>query len=279
MQQGLRHVNARDEHDDGGGGKRDDRRFDAERAVAHEADDHAHEHDDRNLQQAHVFDLLFRIELEHAIAVFVGNMQAAAIQEVEHHEHDGQNHAHDRRVDDDEVEERVASGRADHDVRRIADEGRRAADVRRHDFNHEERNRVHLEQLANGKRHGADEQHRGDVVEECRKHGREQHIHDHDVPRVALGDMGGFDGQVAKHARLLHDSHKQHHAEQHANGVEVNMRHSLVERHNVRKKQHGCATNGDERTMHLFRHHERDDDKEHRNSEYCVEIHRFCVSS
>ena len=206
-------------------------------------------------------------------------MQAAAIQEVEHHEHDGQNHAHDRRVDDDEVEERVASGRADHDVRRIADEGRRAADVRRHDFNHEERNRVHLEQLANGKRHGADEQHRGDVVEECRKHGREQHIHNHDVPRVTLGDMGGFDGQVAEHARLLHDGHEQHHAEQHANGVEVNMRHSLVERHNVRKKQHGCATNGDERTMHLFRHHERDDDKEHRNSEYCVEIHRFCVSS
>lgn len=71
-QQRLRNIDAGNEHDDGGGGKGDNRRLDTERAVAHEADNHAHEHDDRNLQQTHVFDLLFRVELEHAVAIFVG---------------------------------------------------------------------------------------------------------------------------------------------------------------------------------------------------------------
>ncbi len=57
-------------------------------------------------------------------------------------------------------------GRADHDVRRIADERCRAADVGRQDLRDEERHRARFEHLANREGNRADKQYRGDVVQE-----------------------------------------------------------------------------------------------------------------
>jgi hypothetical protein len=80
------------------------------------------------------------------------------------HMHD-EHHDDDRRQVVDEVVERQINLAADQDVRRVADQGRRAADVRGDDLREQERVRIDLQRLGDHQRHRHRQQHRRDVVE------------------------------------------------------------------------------------------------------------------
>ncbi len=251
---------AGNEHDDARGGQRDDARFQAQLAVRHKADDHERDHGVADLEQARVLDVLALVKLHDGLAMLLGGDQLLAVHEAERDDDDGQDDDDGRRVIHDEVGERVARGRADHDVRRVADKRRRAADVRRHDLGEEVRHRVDLEQTAHGDGHRADQKHRGHVVQKRRKHSGEQDEQHHDGPWVALRRPRALDGEVLEHAGLLDHGDEQHHAEQHAERVEVDVRDRDVERHDMQDEQEHCAHDGDERAVHLLAH---DDDHGH----------------
>ena len=243
-----------DEQDQAGGGKRDDAGLQAERAVGHEADDHEDDHGDADVQQAAVLDVVVLVELHDGLTVLLVCRDLTAVHDVEQADDGSQDDDDRRRIVGDEVGEGVTRGRADHDVGRVADERCRAADVRCQDLRHEERHRVYVEQAAHGDGHGTDEQHGGNVVQEGGQHSREQHEQHHDGPRVALRHARALDGQKLEHARLLHHGHEQHHAEQHAERVEVDVPDSRFERHDVQDEQQHGTGDGDKRAMHLLGH-------------------------
>ena len=258
--QRLFNAFAGNEHDDAGGGQRDDARLQAQLAMRHEADDHERDHDVADLEQARVLDVLVLVKLHDGLTMLLGGDQLLAVHETERDDDGGQDDDNGRRVVHDEVGERVARGRADHDVGRVADERRRAADVRRHDFGEEVRHRVDVEQAAHGDGHRADQKNGGHVVQERRKNSGEQDEQNHDGPWVALRRPRAFDGEKFEHAGLLDHGDEQHHAQKHAERVEVDMRDRDIERHDVQDEQEHCAHDGDERAVHLLGH---DDDHGH----------------
>ena len=74
-------------------------------------------------------ELLALVEARERVFVRVVDVELPAEQQVEQREHHGKREQRRRGVVEDEVDERVARRRADHDVGRVADERCRAADV------------------------------------------------------------------------------------------------------------------------------------------------------
>ena len=99
------------------------------------------------------------------------DLQPRAEREVEPGDHDRHRDDDDRREVRDERAERQAGVAGDEDVRRVADQRRRAADVRGEDLDEHERDRVDVERVGEQERDRHDEQDRRDVVEEGRQHG------------------------------------------------------------------------------------------------------------
>ncbi len=120
-----------------------------------------------------------------------------------------------------EIVEGQAGGGTDHDVGRVADQGRRAADVGGEDHREQIGIRLDLEFLGDqqGDRH--DQQHGGDVVQERRGHRRDQRDHHQNAPGVGVDLLGRPDRQKLEDAGLAGDGDDQHHADQQADGVEV----------------------------------------------------------
>ena len=273
MREGLLDALARDQHEGARRGERDDAGLYAERAVGHEARDDERDHDDALAQEDGVLDLLALVEARERVFVRVVDAELTAEQEVEEGEHRGEREQRRRGVVEDEVDERVARRRADHDVGRVADERRRAADVGGHDLGEEERHRVDVEQAAHRDGHRPDEQDRRHVVEQGREHRGQADEQHHDVPGVALREARALDGEVLEDAREPHHGDEEHHAQEHAERVEVDVLHSRVEADHVEDEQDHRADDGDERAVHLLRHDGDHRDDEHHHGYYLHQVH------
>ena len=132
-----------------------------------------------------------------------------------------QHQQHHRTEVDDEVVEAEAGGGADDDVRRVADQGRRAADVGGEDLDEEERVGRELELLGDHQGDRRDEQHGGDVVEQRRDHRGDHGEQGHDRRRMAPRQLGRQDRQVLEHAAAPRQRDQQHHADEQRQRVEI----------------------------------------------------------
>ena len=127
-------VEPGDEHQGGRTEERDGRRLQPERRVGEESDDGQAHDDERPDEQAPVPDDGVLGGLEGRLPLVVRDLERAP----EHHDHghqeDAEDDQHDRSEVDQEVHEVETRGGTDEDVRRVADEGRGAADVGRQDL-------------------------------------------------------------------------------------------------------------------------------------------------
>ena len=173
------------------------------------------------------------VKLHDGRLLFGGSAHIAAI----HHVEDGNGNNHDRdngrAVECQEVHEGQVGGGADHDVRRVADERCRTADVGGHD-------------LGDGKDSGDN---------------AEQH---HDYPRVALRYLRCSNSDVFEYARILNYGNEYHHAYQDAQRAEVDVLHAGIETEDTSQDEHNGARKRGDRTVDLFR----DDQREHHNEDH-----------
>ena len=169
--------------------------------MQHEARRHEDDHDDALAKKRGVLDFLALIAFHEGAPMLLVDFELAAEQQIEQPDHHDEADDRRRRVDHDEVREREARGRADHDVGRVADEGRRAADVGGHDLGEEERRGVKVEQTTDRDRHGADEQDRRHVVEQGREHRGQADEEHHHQPGVALRKARALDSEVLEKPR------------------------------------------------------------------------------
>ena len=160
-------------------------------------------------------------------------MELPAIDEVEAHQHGCQNEDHRQTGVGHKVQEAEPGGTADHDVGGVADEGGGAADVGGHDLGDEEGDRAGLQHVGDGQGHGADEEHRGDVVQKPGEHRCDDTQQEHQGPGPALGDLGCLDGNVFKDAGVLDDRYEKHHTDENADGIDVHIGEAGLHRENA----------------------------------------------
>ena len=94
------------------------------------------------------------------------DVELSAEQQVEQREHHGKREQRRRGVVEDEVDERVARRRADHDVGRVAAHSSRAAQVGAENLRQDHRHRVEIQGLGQLRRHGSQEQDHRNAVDE-----------------------------------------------------------------------------------------------------------------
>ncbi len=192
--------------------------------------------------------------------------------------HDAQRQQRRRSQVQKELVEGETGGGSDEDVGWIADERRRSADVRGEDFSENERFRVEVQSLAHGEGHGTDEEHRGDVVKEsgdeccegCQRH--------EEPPGMPLAQCDGGDGGTLDEPCFLDDSHEDHHADEQADGIEINEAKGVFlgdqpEKEHSRKSRHRRF-----QPMHLFADDEREGRDEDDSRKPLLSVHDACPS-
>jgi hypothetical protein len=119
--------------------------------------------------------------------------------------------------------------RPDHDVRRIADQGRRSADVRREDLDQNERHSRDPQQIGQKQRHRYDKQDRRQVVEKCRQHGRGTGEQEDQTEWAPLRELRDPQRDVGEHTRALRQRDQDHHPDQQPERFPVDRLDSLVD--------------------------------------------------
>ena len=112
---------------------------------------------------------------------------------------------------------------ADHDVRRVADERRRAADVRGDDLREEVGHGVQLQNAGDAKRYRHHEEHSCHIIEKGGKHRRNKTEIDEDAARLCLGGFCRLDGHIIKKPRLLRHTDEHHHTDEEPQRFKVHM--------------------------------------------------------
>ena len=164
-------------------------------------------------------------------------------------------------------------GAADHDVRRIADERRRAANVRCDDLRQKIRHNIDMQLRRDAERDRHHEEHRRHVIEKSRTNGSDQRKIDQEIHRVGFRLFSCPDGDEVEQPRLARDGDNDHHADQKPEGVEVDVVDGGLLRHDAHDDHEQCADHRNDRTVDLLR----DDHRIHRNEDdtsYCFLFHK-----
>ena len=211
----------RDQQQEGRSDHRDRGGLQSQGMGEHEGDDHESEHREGLLQQPYVGDRLALLEAHDVRTAFVAGPHPAAVDEVEHRQCRGQ----DERRDRGEVEQEVIEGEphrgTDHDVGRIADQGRGASDVRREDLRDQERIGADVQFVGDEKRHRCDQEDGGHVVEQRREHGGDHREHHHNRPGTCQHPLGRPDRDELEHPAAPRDRDDDHHSREQPEGVEI----------------------------------------------------------
>ena len=153
-------------------------------------------------------------------------------------------------VHEDEVQKVHVGVAAQHDGRRIADEGSRTLQIGRDGDADEQRDRGHFELLRDRQRDRRDHQNRRDVVDERRHNAREHGQRDrdpHDVGRLLQQKIG----HALRHFRLNEQRDRSHRTGKHQKNVPVDGRKDGGQRHRAGDDE---DDGGDERDIGpLFR--------------------------
>ena len=218
--------------------------------VQHEGGEDQGQDDPALDQQRAVVDRLPLVQGHHLGLPLLRHRERTTEQPRQHHHEHGQRHEHDRRHVDQEVVELQTGTAADDDVGRVADQGRRTADVGGEDLGDQERHRIDVEPITHQEGDRGHQQHRGHVVQERRGQRGDQHEQDHHSQRGALGPLGRPDGQELEHPGLPQHADDDHHAQQQEDHVPV--RAGLVGEEGLLRRQRahgeqdaGAAEGGD----------------------------------
>ena len=242
--------------------------------MADKAENDERNHDKALFHQPRVLNRTLFVQLHDRLHALGRDNHAAAVYDIIKSADDDHNNDTRRAGSHNEVREAEARLGADHDIRRVADEGRRAADIRGENLREQERHRVDAQNARNRNRHRADEQDGRDVIEEGAEHGGQDHEQQHDLPRAALRDLRRLDGHVLEQAGVAHDRNEQHHAEQHADRAEVDVADRFVYRQHAQAQKQHRAGNRRRRAVHLFRDERGHDDEKHHDRNNLHGIHK-----
>ncbi|HWZ09479.1 MAG TPA: hypothetical protein VNW48_00135 [Xanthobacteraceae bacterium] len=147
-------------------GERDRRRLEPQRPGEHEGDEHRGHCQGRAPQQHPIGDHPPCIHAHDEGPAFRARTHVAAPGEMNHDRLQDHHHERRRRDVDDEAVEIETGLRADHDVGRIADQRRGAADVGGEHLGEQKRIGFKVELLGDDERHRHDQKNGADVVEE-----------------------------------------------------------------------------------------------------------------
>ena len=237
-----------------------------------EAEDREREREQRFAEQLVIFDAFAGIHGHDFGLQFRLRVELLAVERL-HDEHDDKEvEERDRReVLDEHHECEFWCRAADHDVRRVANQRRRAADVRGDDLRQQERHRRDVELLRDGERDGHHEQHSRDIVEEAREHGRDEAEIDEDAARLRLCLLRRPDGDEVKEPRVARDADEHHHADEQPKRVEIDMVQRRVHVQHADIEHDERAERGGDRPVDLLR----DDDDVHEDEyDSCQDFHR-----
>ena len=220
--------------------------------MQHEEANRDSEREQALLQEARLDDLALLIELHDLLTQLVRRVELLAVNHDQKSDRHDEDQDADRREVRDEIHELQADGTADHDVRRIADQGRRAADVRRKDLRDEERLDIDVELLRDAERDRHRQKHRRHVVKKRRADGREERECDEQGDWLRLDLLRRPYREVVEESGLTRDVHDDHHAHEESEGVEVNvMNRGLLVDDSEEDHQHG-ATNTNDGAVNLL---------------------------
>ena len=215
---------AREEEQQEAARKRDERGLNMRKGVREKSEDRQPQHEERALQQGVIRDRRLFVHLHQLRLQLRRRHEALAVDR----RHDKEHHRHtydgDRREMFDEHDEGQFLDRtADHDVRRVADESCRSADVRGDDLRQKIRHRIEFQNLCDAERHRHHEQHRRHVVEEGGEYRRDHAEVDEDAARLRLCGFRCLDGDVVKEPRLLRHADEHHHSDEQPERLKVHM--------------------------------------------------------
>ena len=215
----------RDEKHRRGAGERNRRRLKADRLVDEERDDRADQDWDGADQLVAVLDRTGRIERHHVgTCSRLVRLEPRPINAVEQSGDRHEADRGDRREVDDEVQERQVGRAGYEDVRRVADERRRAADVGHDDLDDHQWNRVDVERVREQERDRDDKQNGGEVVEKGREHGGRHRERYDDRERSATRQLSSANRQPVVDTGCLGEPDHEHHPGQKPDRVEVDRR-------------------------------------------------------
>jgi len=196
--------------------------------VVYEEEPQDHSHGPQHAaQHLGVCDRLGFVQVENPVLV-PGEMQLSAEQDQQYDHGAEPNGHHGRDHVDQEGVEVESRGAADHDVWRVAHQGRHAANVGEHGLGHQVGRRIEPEHA--GDQHGewGKDDHRGHVVQEHRQHADRQGKIDEEPPGRGRRQLGEPDRQVLEAPGGPQQGHQEHHAEQQQHGVRVDRRNGLL---------------------------------------------------
>ena len=254
--QGLLYLDRADQKAEGGPGERDGGRLEMEQAMEEEGDQHEPQDAQDTDRQGPVEVTPHGVEAFDEVVDRLRLGEFPGVEEVEAQVHRPQGQERGRADVQEEVVEGEPGRRSDQDVRRVADQGGGPAYVRGEDLREDERQRVQVEGFADGQGDGADQEHRGDVVEEGRDDRRQKRKRDQEPPRVALAFPDGDEGGILDQARLLDDPDEDHHPDQQADRVEVDEAEGVVLFHQPKEEHARQACQGRLQPVHALRHDE-----------------------
>ena len=242
----------------------DQRRLDVCKGVCEKAEDRKPQHEERTLQKTVIRDRRLLVHLHQLRLQFRRRDETLAVDRGHDEQHDRHTDDRNRRKMLDEHDEcQLLHRAADHDVRWIADQRRRAADVRRDDLREEIRHGVELQDLRDAERHGHHEKHGRHVVKECREHRRNHAEIDKDAARLRLRRFCCLDCHVVEQPRLLRYTDEHHHADEQPERLKVHMMQCDLLREDAEQHHEHRADHRGNRSVNLLRdnhhiHHNKD---------------------
>ena len=233
---------------------RDERGLKTRERMKEEHQDDQSEHEQALPEKRDVLELVPLVFLHHeSLKLGLRRQMLAIEQDEDRRDEDEVDDRDDREVLDERRERQLLDGAADHDVRRIADERRRAADVRRDDLRQKIRHDVDMKLRRDAERDRHHQEHRRHVVEECRADGRDQRQVDQEIHRVGLRPLCRPDGDEIEQPCPARDGDDDHHADQKSERVEVNVVDGGLLRHDAHDDHEDRAGHRNDRAMNLLR--------------------------
>ena len=253
---------------------RDERRLKTRERMEEEHQDDQSENEQTLPEKRDVFELVPFILLHHeSLELRLRRQMLAVEQDEDRRDDDEVDDRDDREVLNERRERQLLDGAADHDVRRIADERRRAADVRRDDLRQKIRHDIDMELRRDAERDRHHQENRRHVVKERRANGRDQRQVDQEIHGIGLRLLRRPDSNKIEESRLARDGDDDHHADQKPERVEVDVVDGGLLRHDAHDDHEDCADHRNDRAVDLLR----DDHRIHRDEDdtsYCFLFHK-----
>ncbi len=169
--------------------------------------------------------------------------------------------------------------RADHDVGRIADQRRGAADIGGEHLGEQERIGRNVELPGDGERHRHDQKHRRHVVEQRGNDGGGELQQQQDPGGIGLRPLRRPYRQIFEHAGAARDRHQDHHAGEQPDGVPVDALERLVLVERADADHQRRADEGDDRAVELVPNDDgigdaKDDGRDHHRIEAEEDVRR-----